>query len=288
MLSCNYGLQEFLSHGASVNERTTEIKELTDTETTALASALSAKSKYTILVISDVHFGKPDPERHDDDFLAWLDELVNNGVRPDFCISLGDSADHGYKSELDDYNALMAKIQARMQNTTAPVYTIVGNHDLYNSGWNVWKENVYPYTSLYHFATKDFSYYFIDSASDSVGANQIALLTQAFKNDSLPKVVSMHCPMYTDGSTKEGYFTLQDTHEVDALTALFAKYNVKLVLSGHTHMYCRTNWDKFILYNVPGFLTSPPEYEYSRGWSLITIDESKGIIANDEVIFQSQ
>ena len=284
LISCQYGLWEFLSHNTTVNERTQEIKELTDTGTISLASALSAKGTYKILVISDVHFGKPNT-RHDDDFLAWLDSL-DDSDKPDFCISLGDSADKGLQSELDDYNALLEKIQARLVNTDAPIYTVLGNHDLYNSGWLLWKESVYPYTSLYHFSTNGFSYYFMDSASDSVGANQIKLLKSAFEKDNLPKIVSMHCPIYTDGKTKQGYFTLQDPHEVDELITLFAKYNVKLVLSGHTHSYCRTSLGKFLLYNVPGFLTLPPESKPGRGWSIITVNESKGIIQNDEVIFQ--
>jgi len=251
--SCNfltggYGWDEFFSRSDPVSSRAESITDLSDTPAASCTS-------YTVIVITDVHFGG-DGTRPDDTFLAWVDSL---SPQPKFCICLGDIAEHGYESEYKEYVAFTDKLRSR----SIPVYTVTGNHDLYNSGWQYWSAMVYPETSFYRLKTSDFSWYFLDSGSGSLGTDQYDALKEAMEADSNSKVVMLHYPLYADGTF---YACLQNTYERDKLITLFAKQSVQLVLDGHTHAYHTYDFGSFYEFNVPGYLEK-------HQWALLTVKE---------------
>ncbi|HAK69328.1 MAG TPA: hypothetical protein DEO40_05865 [Treponema sp.] len=269
LVSCEYGLWEFLYHGETVQTRAENLTELNDAGTSALVSHLNSKASsgtYKFLVITDIHFGKPNKDRRDEDLYEWLD---SNGSGIDFCVNLGDTADHGLPSELDNMAPLESAIKTRCPNFPAAtkIYNILGNHDLYNSGWTGWKEKMYPNTSFYHFKTNGMSYYFLDSGSATLGKPQYNRLKKAFASDPLPKIVMTHYPVYADSSTVLGYFTMQNSEESSALISLFAQYNVILVLDGHTHKYFKADLGKFVEFNTPSLVDNVK-------WSVVTVNEA--------------
>lgn len=263
--SCNflfggYGWDEFFYREHSVSSRADSLTDLTDTPAGTSAA-------YSVIVITDVHFGG-DGTRPDDKFFSWVAGLSD---KPKFCVCLGDVVEHGYESEYTDYVSFTGKLYDTYGIRT---YTVTGNHDLYNSGWKYWSTMVYPYTSFYRLKTLDFSWYFLDSGSGSLGTDQYDALEDAMDNDSNPKIVLLHYPIYADGTI---YTCLQNTYERDKLITLFAKKNVKLVLDGHTHTYHTYDFGTFYEFNVPGYLEKGQ-------WALLTVNETAGTVSAELIV----
>lgn len=252
LFSCNFALYEAFYRDGEVNIRAASLKEM-PVPTPALSQ------KFKVAIITDIHFGSSKYARIENEFLSWLNQTM-----PDFVICLGDVSEHGLSNEIEAYSEFVDKIKAVCGRE---VYTIVGNHDLYNSGWNFFSEKIFPHTSLYHFSTQKFSWYFIDNASGYLGEKQMNVLKNAMRKDSLPKIVSSHIPIYFRDVIMPDM--LQDTEEADELITLFSKENVRLVLEGHTHEHERRNLKNMILYNVPGFLEL-------HQWALLSVDEASG------------
>lgn len=263
-LSC-----KFFSHGGTeLLYRDNDVRKRASscTEIASPSSVTDADTVYTVAVISDVHFGADKARTCDAQFRTWLAGLKTAGKLPRFVICLGDVAEHGHEDEEKQYRAFCNELETLYSADNLKVYTAIGNHDLYNSGWQYWKENVYPGTSFYHFRTNAFSWYFLDSANGSLGNTQVNILKSALDRDASPKIVCMHYPVYAQGHF---YFCLQDTVERNLLISYFADGGVKLLLDGHTHMYNYTDFGKFVEFNVPGFLED-------QQWALVTVNETAG------------
>jgi 3',5'-cyclic-AMP phosphodiesterase len=256
--SCAYGLYNFFGREDTVRARAESLVQLA-----APATVLKSDTSYTVAVITDVHFGADKSRDVDDAFLFWLAEMKAQSSLPKFVLCLGDVAEHGFESEMKDYNAFCGKIR----EYGPEVYSVLGNHDLYNNGWQHWKKIVYPGTSFYHFRTNKFSWYFLDTGNGTLGAYQYSILIDALESDSAPKVICMHYPVYAHGKF---YFCLQDSVERNLLISYFADNNVKLLLDGHTHEYNYTDLG-FIEYNVPGFLEK-------EKWALVAVNETTGTV----------
>ncbi|MBQ9630195.1 MAG: metallophosphoesterase, partial [Treponema sp.] len=135
--------------------------------------------------------------------------------------------------------------------------------DLYKNEWNYFKETVFPHTTFFHFKSKSFSWYFLDTGNLTLGINQYTALEKALKNDNSQKLIFSHIPLYSNG---EFYASPQDTIERNLLISLFKKTNVKMYFAGHTHNYSYSDIG-FIEYVVPGFLEKGQ-------WALLKINEN--------------
>lgn len=218
--SCAYGLNEFLYRGTGVDERSKKIKDET------LPSVVA--SSFTFIVVTDVHFGS-DKKRLDENFWARLRELDVPGQRPAFVIVLGDIAEHGEEDEFKQYAAFVKKIKTF---GVSEVYGVVGNHDLYNSGWKHWRTYVRPNNFYYRFKTNRFSWYFIDTGNGTLGEPQLKNLVKEMEKDTNPKFVFSHYPLY---GGRIPYFVLSDPKERAVLIDTFTRNNVKMMFSGHFH-----------------------------------------------------
>lgn len=284
--SCNFGIPAFLWNSDDAEQRSTKITSLTEQSDTPYADAVSGEQSYSFVVITDVHFGA-DETRHDQEFLSWFAQQLHNtdvSFRPRFVVCLGDTADGGKNSELDDYNnTLVANIVSLGNSAWSPnsvgqpfkVYTILGNHDLYNDGGDAWAEKIYPHTSYYRFSAGGFSWYFLDTANGTLGSKQLSDFEDKAKNDSLPKIVFSHYPVYAGGNL---LLTLQNTMERNRLITAFANDNVKYVFEGHTH-YDRT----FSFGCFEERITA--SYLYDRECCLVTVNRSTGAVSSQIINF---
>jgi 3',5'-cyclic AMP phosphodiesterase CpdA len=261
LIACKdeYGLNELLYRADNVNARSAYITEVD-------APKPDQTGTYTVLILSDIHFGAhPDhPDLPEEKFFAWLKKQNN---APAFCLVLGDSAEAGTKEEYLQFKAFADILETDYH---IPVYSIVGNHDLYNSGWQYYTQYCKPYVSSYHFTTKTFSWYALDSGSGTLGGSQLKNLVAKLKADPKPKVVFSHYPMYGGGGNF--YFSLSDPHERAALISAFAKYNVKIVLEGHQHPGSFYDFGSFKEYNVAAFRDK-------QSWHLLNVDETNGTVS---------
>lgn len=263
--SCKYDLYSAFYRANNTDARTKSCHKLLPE-----ASPDATLDTYSVAVFSDIHFGAKNSIRHEEAFLAWLQECKDEGNCPEFCICLGDIAEHGLKKEFEDYNAFVKKVETLLGD--GKVYSVLGNHDLFNNGWQHYHSMVFPYESFYTFKTQTFSWYCLDSASGSLGLKQYEKLEKLFAADPAPKIVMTHIPAYSNPFDSLGYFSSQNTYEADMLLTLYAKNNVKLVLNGHIHQPYTNDFNSFLEITVPGI------NETGR-WSVITVNEKKGTIS---------
>ncbi len=222
--SCQYAFHEALWRKDPVDSRSTHIVKVEPKFT------VPPTKKYYCILIADPHLGHTKYDAPLEKFLTWLDKYIaqKGGEQPLFCITLGDLVDHGTASEYQTF----ADFQKKIQDKGIPVYNILGNHDVYNSGYTLWKETCYPHTPSYYFETTAFQWYFLDTASGTLGRPQFYDLKEKLAQSNKPKLVFTHYPLYGNGAF---YFTLCNPRERAELISLFGKNNVKLYCTGHYH-----------------------------------------------------
>lgn len=244
------------------------------------AESLSAKglTKYCGIVITDPHFGSS-KTRHEDEFYDWLRNTYNTAeepLKPRFLVCLGDTADSGKKGQYEDFNNFAAKVKEIAKEKLSlkstddfPVYTILGNHDLYNNGWSDWKDLIYPYTSSYYFDVGKFRFFGTDTGSGSLGNDQLKDFEKLLKADSSSKIVLSHYPIYAGGIM---VFAIHDTYERNRILTACAKGNVKQILTGHQHEPIDfTDYEIFQEHVIGSFV-------YKRVFALLTMDEKDGSV----------
>ena len=138
--SCKYGLNEAFYRVHDVSERASEVYEL--------SSPVQSDSDFygktfSVVFFSDIHFGKAGSKRYEENFLTWLTSFVETNEVPAFCVCLGDIADHGLEEEFIEYNSFAKRVNELLggNDNDVKVLNVLGNHDLYNSGWLKYKEN---------------------------------------------------------------------------------------------------------------------------------------------------
>ena len=238
-----------------------------------------------MLLIGDTHFGRNGwfkPKRNEEPFYEKLtqlkDEYEAKGYPISFSINVGDISDSGKQSEFDDFRIFENRIASILSADGASYYekmfSVVGNHDLYNNGWNVWKENSFPHTSTYYFTTEgtgsSVSWYFLDSGSGMLGKNQISKLTDIASKDPNEKLIFSHYPI---NARFVDYYTLSDPLEVAQLTKLIYQTKVGFTVEGHYHPGgsndIKTSSGKFVCHEevLPGFVDH-------LGFGILTVDLS--------------
>ena len=290
--SCNcssYGLEEFLYRTNAVVNRAEKLWNLSspliaNSEDTAIFSKVSGK-KFSVLIMTDVHFGGENNgnngARQDTLFLSWLENyksLMESAgtpeLYPSFAICLGDVAEHGYEEEFIRYQVFTSLMNTEKYGNIK-TFNVVGNHDLYNSGWNYYSAHCYPHVSLYKFRTGAISWYFVDSASGSLGDSQFNTIERDMKYEEYgrKKLVFTHVPAYAGGLF---YFVLQNSEERNKFISLLAAENTIALVDGHTHKEITSNLG-FTEYNLPGYLEK-------RGFAIMTVDETNA--ADPKVMMQ--
>ena len=255
-----YGSWNIFYEGNDVDYRTRTLQEIDSKNAAFAASGISSLSgKYTVLIITDSHFGSIRKAPSVNKLYAWLESVQGNENAPAFALSLGDVVDTGAQCQYDEYiefcNTLINKYGIKL------VFNSCGNHDIYQSHWENWQANCYPYTSLYKFETEGFSWYSIDTASGTIGRQQYSNIVKALSSDKKPKIVFSHYPL-TDYDLA---FGIGETTERNLLVTQFLKNNVKCYLGGHNH-YCH-----YVSIGLKDYCC--PSFNYDNEWALLTVDE---------------
>lgn len=261
--SCKYGSDNLFYTGASVNERTKEgITFLED-------NPVQEKLKYNVLIFSDTHFGSKRKNPPYQKLYEYLDKIKETSEYPAFAIALGDLTDTASTEEFEQYDDFIQTLENKYNLKT---YNIIGNHDCYLSGWDNWKNNCYPHTSFYKFETSNFSYYFLDTGTGTIGKNQLNHLKKVMQKDSKPKIICSHYPLYTSTVL----FCLSDTYERNELISLFQKSKAKIVLSGHIHRNETTNLGNFFQQTITSFT-------YYHEFGILKVDEKNSKVEFEKI-----
>ena len=236
-------------------------------------------------MITDLHYGAGWGEDNERDFLNWLEQRFESGDAekiPRFIVNLGDTADGGHRSEFKDYVAFENRVKAlaaeKLGDSDYKIYSILGNHDLYNNGVEPYEDLCYPYISSYYFniSLSGFGFYFLDTANGTMGTSQLEDFKNKISSDSRPKIIFTHYPIYA-GAGKYLLMRLQNTLERNMLLSYFAKYNVKQVYEGHIHARTWFDFTKFREDVIQSF-------RYGAA-AVFTVNESKGTVSTEIIEF---
>ena len=272
---CKFGFHEIFWRADPVDRRSKELVKLTDSEL-SFKAAIPSDLRYDCLLITDVHFGNDRYSVHQDAFFESLQKYRDNHPAPNpqilFCIALGDIADHGRAAEFDAYEAFQNRITT---DTGPPVYNVVGNHDLYNSGWKLWEKACFPHKSAYYFETQAFEWYFVDTANGTLGRPQFYDLKKKLQRSSKPKFIFTHYPLYGNAIQ---YFSLSNPRERAELVSLCAKNNVKMYCSGHYHRGAYYDYGRFEEFALKAF-------GHYRKYYILHVDEAAQTFSVETVPF---
>ena len=261
--SC-YGSWNFFYKGNDVDERTKSLTILSDRDEDFEKSGISKLGgKYTVLVMTDLHFGNDKKKVETEKLYNWLTQLKGSENFPAFALSLGDSVDMGFLSEYKEYISFCNKLQN--DYGIKLVLNSCGNHDIYQNNWDNWENYCYPHTSFYKFQTEKFSWYSLDTASGTVGAQQYRHLKNDFSHDNRRKIIFTHYPFI---HFNPNCANMAETTERNKLISDFMKNDVICVLGGHNHRR---------FYEDVGFKDYGIEsFGYSGVWGLLHVDENEG------------
>ena len=252
--SCKYGFYLALFDEDDVDERTSSLKKLSDLSFDA--------DVFSFVIVSDVHFGSS-ASRDNAAFFEWYKNALESG----------------YKSEFEEYNEFLREIESMESSywgKSIKSLTILGNHDLYNNGWENWKAQVYPYTAYYSLVLNgksggSVSLFFLDSANGTLGVDQLESLESEICADVNPKIVFSHYPVYAGGNL---LMTLQDTTERSLLLTWFSKNNVRYVFAGHAHKNYGFSHSSF-----REDVTA--SYVFNRYFRLVTVNTVTGNVSSE-------
>lgn len=180
---------------------------------------------FRFVVINDAHFQSPQCP-------AWFD-CVSASVRsqdpkPEFCLMVGDLADHGKESELGPMRDVLRSL-------SMPFHVVIGNHDyVSDSDRSIW-DKIFPDRLNHQIEHRGWRFVGLDStqgtkaSSTRIQSDTLSWLdTHRTKWDhAQPTVVFTHFPLGAG-------VPMRPLNADDALTR-FKEFNLVAVFNGHHH-----------------------------------------------------
>lgn len=222
------------------------------TQTPQKEESPAVQEKFTFAYFTDVHLNKDNRGNGDDGLRMALADAKAKNV--DFIIFGGDNVD---SDALGSAEQTADSLHTRFKNIVAssgiPTYFTIGNHDRYylnngavdSLGFNLFEKHFgKTYQSFTH---NDVHFILLNSLYPcaegpySIDAQQMEWLKTDLEQTGAetPVVVSIHVPMLSlyypvvEGNFK-GFDMIYNTKDV---FEVLNKYNVKLILQGHQHIY---------------------------------------------------
>jgi 3',5'-cyclic AMP phosphodiesterase CpdA len=179
-------------------------------------------NNFSFLVIADTHYGFTPYQ-----FFKYIDD--NKGAAAwgiEFVIILGDITEAGTQAQ---YNLAKSDIT----NTTLPVYPVIGNHDIFASGFNIYK---YAFgRTVYNFTINGHSFIFLDTASGTLGSYQRTWLESILaQSTSGRKLIFTHLSPTDDDI--QSFTEFSYPKERYYLFDLLDNHNVDYYICGHLHL----------------------------------------------------
>ena len=254
LMGCNrVDLKGFIMPtGDVVNSRFEQSLALHDSKPVA---NLSAEEEYLFYVCTDPHISSTtnNLRRFVGDFRSDPEAL--------FGIVLGDCID-----SLGSMPTYVEAINHLVDTRPSPIFSLLGNHDLYFSQWHNFRDLVGPshyWFEVSHSAGKDI-FLALDTASGTLGVRQMGWLREFLaqhRADYRHCIVVTHANIfYNDNSQRtSGNLPLDETME---LLDLFDNHDVLLCLQGHDHHRDDLSF-RGVRYTIVGTLRDEyPEPEY--------------------------
>lgn len=213
---------------------------------------------YEVYVMSDIHvdFSTDNLDRFVSDYLA-------DTVAAPFALCLGDlinATDHW--DYFDEHVQPVAEAGRK-------IYYTVGNHDIYFDQWPEFRSRYH--TSTYWFEVQTVSnfkdlYISIDSGNGTLGVDQREWLENILrkkKNQGYRHIIVFTHTHFFKKDTSQGHtsnFNLEETYD---LLDLFDRYDVSLVLQGHSHSRDLTTFKDVVYLRVDALEDHYPDAFYT-------------------------
>lgn len=266
LFSCSFDYLKFFFRGPHVDERAATIKKL--------SSPITSDDEINFLIVTDLHFGGKKSRQES----LFFNSIKNRKI--DFIFILGDLVDTGFEENYSESESFVKKIKSNLSKSDIPIYVLLGNHDLYQDGYDYWTKlsfSTNKSASYYYFTTpinseknEYRSWYFLDTASGILGSNQLENFKELAEKDKNQKFVFTHYPIYAD-MTMFDFFRLSDTRERALLIEICDKNNVDLVFSGHWHSGGRYNFGNFTEFCFKSFCENRDD---ENQWTYARLNEN--------------
>lgn len=222
---------------------------------------------FRFVVINDAHFQSPKCP-------AWF-ERVSASVRsqpgnPEFCLMVGDLAEHGTRSELGSMREVLRSLRM-------PSYAVPGNHDyLSQTDRSAW-DRLFPNRLNYCFEHRGWQFIGLDSTDGKSWENTLVKpATFNWLDNHLPKldpakptVVFTHFPL--------GVLVPMRPLNADNILERFREFNLVAVFDGHFHGFTERTRGRTMLTTNRCCAISRPNHDGTpeKGYFLCTAKDSQ-------------
>jgi 3',5'-cyclic AMP phosphodiesterase CpdA len=196
--------------------------------------------EFNFIVVNDLHYLDSKGDK-------WFEQVVTQmkatPQKPEFCLIVGDYAEHGKAEQL-------AATRDLFKELGLPTYGVIGNHDYLAQDNRKPYEQLFPDRINYRFEHKGWQFLGLDSTQGQLGANtRVQAPTLQWLEDHLPKldkkrptVVFTHFPL--------GALTPSRPVNADDLLERFRDFNLRAVFCGHFHGFTeRQVWNTILTTN---------------------------------------
>lgn len=244
---------------------------------------MSQKSKCKLVIFSDIHYAPEKPVNNGSiidrklteyaiPILEQLIDRINNDIKPDVAINLGDLVEDFNDHDKDIIN--LNFIWNMLKDINVPFYSAIGNHDLRSMSSRTEVEQIMGYEHS-TFSVDILGYHFVFLGLDvnktstvesggilktrCISEEDLEWLKNDLENNELPSLIFTHYGLAEDDMKGNWWFEKNPDHAVlgnrkEIKEILKNDENLVAVFSGHQHWTKKTIEDG-ISYYVVGSLT---------------------------------
>lgn len=244
---------------------------------------MSQKSKCKLVIFSDIHYAPEKPVNNGSiidrklteyaiPILEQLIDRINNDIKPDVAINLGDLVEDFNDHDKDIIN--LNFIWNMLKDINVPFYSAIGNHDLRSMSSRTEVEQIMGYEHS-TFSVDILGYHFVFLGLDvnktstvesggilktrCISEEDLEWLKNDLENNEIPSLIFTHYGLAEDDMKGNWWFEKNPDHAVlgnrkEIKEILKNDENIVAVFSGHQHWTKKTIEDG-ISYYVVGSLT---------------------------------
>jgi hypothetical protein len=179
--------------------------------------------KFTFAAVGDLHIGSGNTDR----MRAILASAAAGG--DEFVVFLGDNVDQGDRSDVLAFRQAIHDTGWDNKN-----FSVAGNHDVFNAGWDYYKE--LNGSSTYAFTAGNSKFIAVDTADGTMGSKQTRWLRDRLAETTQKHtfILSHYLPVIPG---QETWLKLSSDTEAADLMSLSTRSRVTAWLGAHYHSY---------------------------------------------------
>ena len=239
-------------------------------------------------VIADLHHGYDLPTRRGSLSLTLLEDFIhdmNEEFKADLVFDLGDRI-QDIDPELDYQH--MQEVKRAYEKLNAPIYYLLGNHDLRNLSKKDNNDIFGQKMGYYTFHFKGFQFFILDGQDPvikgiggSISDEQLAQFAEDLKADNCPAVVFIHQPLDDQNISSNVHFVgIEElayiANRKQIRDVILASPRVLAVINGHVHWSKLETIEGIPFISIPSFIESwDANLEPQKAYGKVYLSEGK-------------